>query len=167
MARIGYDDKEVVEWIPPGEELEDKPFTVLMTHVNFKRVQAYSKRIGSRVAAQSKGVKDFSKINEITTRVTEEIQKEQFCENVKGIKNYLTKGREITAPEEFYDVADNPTMTEIFEAMESSAKLSAGQVKNSSGESNGNISPVESTDSPSTAQSVTSQTKKIETAETG
>ena len=167
MARTGYDDKEVIAWVPPGEDPDDKPFTVLMTHVGFKMVQAYSKRIGSRVAAQSKGVKDFSKVTEISTRVTVEVQREQFCENVKGIKNFFVNGREITDPAEFFEIADNGTVTEIIEAMESSAKLSEGQIKNSSGESNGSISPAENTASPSTAQSVTTPTKETETAETG
>ena len=154
MARTGYDEKEVIEWVPPGEELDEKPFTVLMTHVSFKMVQAYAKRIGTRVAAQSKGVKDFSKVTEISTRVTVEVQKEQFCEHVKGIRNYSVNGRVITAPEEFFDVADNAYITEIIEAMESSAKLSEGQVKNLPGASDGGIKSTESMEAPLTAENV-------------
>ena len=148
MARTGYDDKEVIQWVPPGEELDDKPFTVFMTHVGFKMVQSYAKRIGGRVAAQSKGVKDFSKVTEISTRVTTEIQREQFCENVKRIENYSVKGREITDPAEFFDVADNAYISEIIEAMESSAKLSEGQVKNLSGVSDGDTSLTEKREAP-------------------
>ena len=137
MARTGYDEKEVIEWVPPGEEFDKNPFTVFMTHVGFKQVQAYAKRIGHRVTAQSKGIRDLSKITEISTAVSADVQKEQFCENVKRIKNYSVKGREITDPSEFFEVADNAYISEIIEAMESSAKLSEGQVKNSLGASDG------------------------------
>ena len=150
MARTGYDEKEVIEWIPPGEEFDKDPFTVFMTHVSFKGVQAYAKRIGHRVTAQSRGVRDLSKITEISTVVSEDVQKEQFCENVKRIKNYFVKGREITDVEEYFEVADNASIVEIITTMESSAKLSEGQVKNSPGASDGDTVSTGKTEPPLT-----------------
>lgn len=167
MARTGYDEKEVIEWIPPGEEFDKDPFTVFMTHVGFKQVQAYAKRIGHRVTAQSKGVRDLSKITDISAVISGEVQKEQFCENVKRIKNYFVKGREITDAEEFFEVADNACISEIIAAMESSAKLSEGQVKNSPGASDGGTVSTEKTEPPLTAQDATTETKETETVKTG
>ena len=83
MARIGFDPNEVIEWMPPGEETDDKPFTVFMSHVNYKLVQKYSKMIAARVAAQSKGMRDVARLTEVRTAAEEEVQKIQFCENVK------------------------------------------------------------------------------------
>ena len=167
MARTGFDPNEVIEWIPPGEEADKKPFTVLMTHVSYKMVQKYSKMIAARVAAQSKGMRDMARLTEVRTAVEEEVQKIQFCENVKGIKNYLIQGREITDAGEFYDKADIADVTEIIQAMESSAKLSEGQVKNSLGASGGTSSQEAKTGSPSIATHAQTVTEKSETVLTG
>lgn len=140
MARIGYDPEDVIEWVPPGEENEDKPFTVSMTHVSYKAVQKYSKMIAARAAAQSKGIRDMSKLTEVRAAAEVEIQKIQFCEHIKGIRNYFIGGREITDVEEFYEKADLSDITEIIQAMESSSKLSEGQAKNSPGDSGGSSS---------------------------
>ena len=154
MARIGYDPDEVIEWMPPGEEGEEKPFTVLMTHVSYKAVQRYSRLIASRVSAQSKGIRDMSKLTEVRTAAEEEVQKIQFCENVKGVRNYFVGGREVTDAAEFYERADIADVTEIIQTMESSAKLSEGQIKNSSGVSGCTSSQEVKTESPLTVKIV-------------
>lgn len=167
MARTGFDPNEVIEWIPPGEEVDNKPFTVLMTHVSYKMVQKYSKMIAARVAAQSKGMRDMARLTEVRTAAEEEVQKIQFCENVKGIKNYFVQGREIIDAGEFYDKADTADVTEIIQVMESSAKLSEGQVKNSSGVSGGTSSQEAKTESPSAAAHVQTAIEKPEIVITG
>jgi len=167
MARTGFDPNEVIKWIPPGEENDEKPFTVLIIHVSYKMVQKYSKMIAARVAAQSKGMRDMARLSEVRTAAEEEVQKIQFCENVKGIRNYFVGGREITDAGEFYDKADTADVTEIIHAMESSAKLSEGQVKNSSGVSGGPSLPEAKTESPSTVTNAQTAIEKPETVTTG
>lgn len=149
MARTGYDADEVIEWIPPGEEKDEKPFTVLMTHVSYAAVQTFSRMISARVAAQSKGLRDMTRLAEIQSEAGSEVQKIQFLKHVKEIKNYFIYGLEIKDAETFYAKADNASVTEVIQAMESSAKLSEGQVKNSKGASGGISSQETKTESPS------------------
>lgn len=167
MARTGFDQDEVIEWIPEGEENEENPFTVLTTHVNYKAVQKYSKMIGARAAAQSKGIRDMARLTEVRTVAEEEVQRIQFTDNIKGIRNYFIKGREIIDAGEFYDKADTADVTEVLQAMESSAKLSAGQVKNSLGASAGASLQEAKTESPSDVITAETETVKPATVETG
>jgi len=109
----------------------------------------------------------MSKLTEVRTAAEEEVQKIQFCENVKGVRNYIVSGREITDAAEFYDKADIADVTEIIQAMESSAKLSEGQIKNSSGVSGGSSSQEVKKESPLVAKTAETAIERSEIAETG
>jgi hypothetical protein len=127
MAIITFDETEVVEYVPRSERGEKNPTVVGMHRLPFKTVEKYSRMV----------TEGFGRKQVDVTRVAEQsrsVQRKQFSEGIAWIKNYFViKGgvkREITTPEEFYDVIDNGLMAELIGAMESTEKLTEGQLKN-------------------------------------
>src|SRR3972149_3011576 len=75
----------------------------------------------------------------LVTEALQDVQKKQFLEHVESVCGYtLSSGKEVTTAEEFYETADKLLVEEVLKAMESSAKLSEAQRKNSERGSVGN-----------------------------
>jgi len=124
MAIVSFDKDTVVDFVPEfgGNRETDDPCVVQIKFVSYARAQYYSRMIAQKVGNTSKS----SKIADIAQGV----QKRQFTENVNSISGYFIGSQEISDVEEFYDTADTELITEIIHAMESSSKLSEGQLKN-------------------------------------
>ncbi|HAS53457.1 MAG TPA: hypothetical protein DCS42_04620 [Nitrospiraceae bacterium] len=129
MAIITFDKDDVIEYVPVSERNSENPTVVLMKHVTFAVAQKYQKMI----AAQVKGMGGFNP--EKIAENTRMIQKKQFCENVIGVRNFFVKGREISTSAELYEAADSKLIIELINAMEDSARLTEGQLKNFAQES--------------------------------
>ena len=121
MAIIGLDPDEAIEYIPECERESDDPCIINIKFVSYGKVKKYA----DMITRKSKGVRDTSKLAEVQA----EIQLKQFCDNVESISGFSVKGKEITGPEEFYDLAPATLIYEIIGAMEDSAKLTEGQKK--------------------------------------
>ena len=125
MAIISFSKNAVVDYVPEyaGNRESADPCIVQIRFVPFSKVQDY----GRFIAARAKGMNDPIKLKEIY----QEVQKRQFIENVESVVNYYVDGKEVKDAESFYDTADTELVIEIIKAMESGAKLSEGQRKNS------------------------------------
>jgi len=125
MAIISFDRDAVVDYIPAygGNRDSDSPCVVRLRFVPYSRVQHYSRMI----AVRTRGVTDPEKVAEATHAV----QRRQFVDSVESVDNYFVGEREVSDPEEFYDTADTDLVIEIIKAMESHARLTEGQRKNS------------------------------------
>ena len=125
MGIISYDKDSLIDYIPAygGNRDSGDPCVVRLKFVPYSKVQEYSRLL----AAQSKGVTDPAKEAELAQGV----QKKQFCESVDSVSGFSVGGREVTTAAEFYDTADTALVIEIIRAMESSHRLTEGQLKNS------------------------------------
>ncbi len=126
MAIIGFDKDAVIDYAPEygGNRDSDNTCVVRLRFVPYSKVQLYSRLI----ALKNKDAKgDATKAIE----AAQTIQKKQFCESVESVSGYFVAGREVTDPAEFYETADTDLILEIIRAMESSARLTEGQRKNS------------------------------------
>lgn len=125
MAIILFDKDSLIDFVPAygGNRDSESPCIVRLRHVPFSRVQEYSRLL----AARAKSVSDPAKLGELSQAV----QKKQFIESVDSISGCFVNGREVTSPEEFYDMADTELVIEVIRAMESTHKLTEGQRKNS------------------------------------
>lgn len=123
MAIVSFSKDTIIDYVPEygGNRDSADPCVVKLRFVPFSKVQEYSKII----AARAKG--DMSKAPDISR----EIQKRQFCESVESVSDFFVDGREVTSADEFYEHAPSELVYELIRAMESSAKLSEGQRKNS------------------------------------
>ena len=126
MAIIGFDKDAVIDYAPEygGNRDSENPCVVRLRFVPYSKVQLYSRLI----ALKNKDAK-----NDATKAIeaAQVIQKKQFTESVESVSGYFVAGREVTDPAEFYDTADTDLILEIIRAMESSARLTEGQRKNS------------------------------------
>lgn len=124
MGLVGIDKDEIVEFIPEygGNRDSDDPTIIKLKFVSYAKVQKYARMIATR----AKGSRDDTKI----ARVSQDVQKIQFVENVEGILNYTVGGREVTDADEFYETASTALIIEIIKAMEDDTKLKEGQRKN-------------------------------------
>lgn len=124
MAIISFDPDVLIDFLPEygGNRDSDDPCVVRLKYVSYSRSQHYARVLAQKIGNTSKS----SKIAEASMA----LQRKQFVENVESISGYFIGEREITEPGEFYDTADTALITEIIEAMESSAKLTEGQRKN-------------------------------------
>lgn len=126
MAIIGFDKDAVIDYAPEygGNRDSENPCVVRLRFVPYSKVQQYSRLI----ALKNKDAK-----NDTTKAIecAQAVQKKQFCESVESVSGYFVAGREVTDPAEFYDTADTDLILEIIRAMESSARLTEGQRKNS------------------------------------
>lgn len=124
MAIISFDKDAVIDYVPEygGNRDSNDPCVVRIKYVSYGRVQFYSRAIAGKI----KGNNNAEQI----AKVSQGIQKKQFIENVEAITGYSVNGKEVTGAEEFYETADTALITEILQAMESSQKLSEGQLKN-------------------------------------
>ncbi len=124
MAIISFDRDAVVDYIPEygGNRESVDSCVVRLKFVPYSRVQHYSRMI----AARAKGLSDPQKV----TEVSQQVQKNQFVENVESVSGYYVGEREVTDPAEFYETADTDLVVEIIKAMESHSRLTEGQRKN-------------------------------------
>lgn len=124
MAIISFDRDAVIDYIPEygGNRESLDPCVVRLKFVPFSRVQHYSRMI----AARAKGLLDPQKV----TEVSQQVQKNQFVENVESVSGYYVGAREVAEPAEFYETADTDLVVEIIKAMESHSRLTEGQRKN-------------------------------------
>ena len=72
-----------------------------------------------------------------------EVQRRQFCENVRNVLGLVLNGREVAGPEEVYDRAPFGLVRELLSVMEDVSMLSEGERKNSDARCAG--SPVQPT----------------------
>lgn len=126
MAIIGFDKDALVDYVPEygGNRDSDDPCVVRLRFVSYSRVQHYSRLIALKN-------KDTRSDTMKAIEAAQAVQKKQFVENVESISGYFVNGREVTDPAEFYESADTDLILEIIKAMESSARLTEGQRKNS------------------------------------
>lgn len=126
MAIIGFDKDALIDYAPEygGNRDSENPCVVRLRFVPYSKVQQYSRLI----ALKNKDAKhDATKAIE----AAQVIQKKQFCESVESVSGYFVNGCEVTDPAEFYETADTDLILDIIRAMESSARLTEGQRKNS------------------------------------
>lgn len=135
MAIIGLKPGQVVHYIPEADRGSKDPCVIRIKYVSFGKVQEISDQLLDDVLEEARGVKDQDRYLRIKNKMSRESQRRQFIENVEGIDNYSIDGKPVTDPAEFYDAAEHELVLEIIRAMESSARLQAGQRKNSSGAS--------------------------------
>lgn len=126
MAIIGFDKDAIIDYAPEygGNRDSENPCVVRLRFVPYSKVQLYSRLI----ALKNKDAK-----NDATKAIeaAQTIQKKQFVESVESVSGYFVAGREVTDAAEFYETADTDLILEIIRAMESSARLTEGQRKNS------------------------------------
>lgn len=130
MAIISYDPDEVVDYIPESERGSEDPCIISMTFVSYAKMKKYSELLSQKT-------KGFRITDERMQQKQGEVQEKQFCDNIKEVKNFLVKGKEIKTAEELYANASQALITELIRAMEDNAKLTEGQLKNSQGDSAG------------------------------
>lgn len=125
MAIISFDPDTLIDFVPAygGNRDSADPCVVRLRFIPFVKVQEYSRLL----AARAKSVSDPAKLAELSQAV----QKKQFVDSVESVSAFSVNGREVTSPEEFYDMADTELVIEVIRAMESTHKLTEGQRKNS------------------------------------
>lgn len=126
MAIISFDKDVLIDYVPEygGNRDSENPCVVRLRYVPYSKVQHYSRLI----ALKNKDAKnDVTK----TIEAAQAIQKRQFVESVESVSGFFINEREVPDSAEFYDTADTDLVLEIIRAMESSAKLTEGQRKNS------------------------------------
>jgi len=125
MALILFDKDAIIDYTPEwnGNRDEEKPFVVMLKYISFGKMRGYAQRLD----AATKSLKN----EEEKAEKMLEVQKQQFIDNVAGFKNVSVKGKEVTDPGEFYELAAADLIYEILNAMQDHQKLSGGQRKNS------------------------------------
>ena len=127
MALISFDKDTIIEYMPEfgGNRESENPCVVRLKFVSNAKAQYYT----SLVRAKAKrNLNDLA----LVTEALQDVQKKQFIEHVESVSGYtLSSGKEVTTAEEFYETADRLLVEEVLKAMESSAKLSEAQRKNS------------------------------------
>ena len=133
MAIISFDKTKIIEYVPeyggnrnePRKNADgeyEKPCVVRLKFVPYAKVQEYSTLIMSRTAATNDA--------EQKSEILQSIQRKQFLDSVESISGYIIDDQEVTSPEDFFETADADLIYEVLKAMESSSKLSEGQLKN-------------------------------------
>ena len=124
MALISFDKDTVIDYVPEyaNNRDSDDPCVVRLKFVSYARVQHYARMISAK--ANGKGGQKRG------AEIVQEIQRRQFTENVESVSNFSIDGVDITDPSDLYDTADSDLIVEIIQAMESSYRLSEGQLKN-------------------------------------
>ena len=125
MALVLFDKDAVIDFIPEwnGNRESDKPFVVKLKYISFGKMRGYAQKIDAAL----KSTKDEAEKAEKTL----DVQKQQFIDNVTGFENVTIKGKKVTDPVEFYDLAPPDLIYEILNAMQDYQKLTEGQRKNS------------------------------------
>ncbi len=144
MAIVVFDPDEVIDYIPKQERNSDNPCVIKMKYVPYGKVGKYA----NIIAQKSRG-----KLPDGVLEVQHEVQKQQFCDNVVEVENFFVGTKPVKDPSDFYELAPATLIYEIIGAMESHARLSEGQRKNLSGDSDG-ASPQQKPDPPSNAKVV-------------
>jgi hypothetical protein len=125
MAIVSLDPEKVLEYIPLSERGVENPCIIGITFVPYAKVKEYSRMIAEQ---SQNSLQDARKVMSAGLIV----QKKQFCEHVKYVKNYTgPDGEEVKTAAELYECADSELIMELLKAMESTEKLSEGQRKNS------------------------------------
>jgi len=118
MAITLYDSKTPLDYIPAfaNNRDSDAPCVVRLKYVPYSKMLIYEKIIMTK----TKG--DKTKAAEVLPGV----QKKQFLDSVESVSGFFIGKREVTDPEEFYEVADFALIVEIIKAMENPIFLKAG-----------------------------------------
>lgn len=118
-------NKNDVTFIPAyaGNREDSNPLIVIIHSLSRAEADTYAKKTKYFQRAGSKGEWDSNALS---------IQKKQFCDNVKSVKNFLDSdsGEEITDIERFYDEAAHLLIEEIIEAIVDISQLKDNEVKN-------------------------------------
>lgn len=106
-----------------GNREDSNPLTVTIHSLSRAEADIYAKKTKYFQRAGNKGEWDSNALI---------IQKKQFCDNVKSVKNFLDSdsGEQITDIEKFYDEAPHPLIEEIIEAIVDISSLRENEVKN-------------------------------------
>ena len=106
-----------------GNRDDNNPLVVIIHSMSRGEADTYAKRTRYFQRPGSKGEWDSNSLS---------IQKKQFCDNVKSVKNFLDAetGEEITDIEVFYDSAPHPLIEEIIEAIVDISSLKDNEAKN-------------------------------------
>ena len=132
MAIISFDKDKTVDFVPeyngnrnePNtvDGVQEAPCIVKLKYVPYAKVQEYA----ALMAARTNAAKDVT----FSSEILQAVQKKQFLDSVQSVSGYIIDGEEVTSAEKFFDTADAELIYEILKAMESSAKLTEGQIKN-------------------------------------
>jgi len=118
-------NKKDVTFVPAyaGNREDSNPLTVIIHSLSRMEADAYAKKTRYFQRAGNKGEWDSNSLS---------IQKKQFCDNVKSVKNFLDSetDEEILSIEQFYDEAPHPLIEEILEAIIDISTLKDTEVKN-------------------------------------
>ena len=106
-----------------GNRDDKNPLVVTIHSMSRGEADIYAKKTRYFQRPGSKGEWDSNSLS---------IQKKQFCDNVKSVKNFLDAdtGEEITDIERFYDEAPHPLIEEIIEAIVDISTLKDAEIKN-------------------------------------
>lgn len=117
--------KGVISFIPAysGNREDSNPLVVELHPMSRGEADVYAKKTRYFQRAGNKGEWDSNALT---------IQKKQFCDNVKSVKNFLDAetGEQIVDIEKFYDEAPHPLIEEIIEAIVDISSLKDNEVKN-------------------------------------
>lgn len=122
---VSFNKETVIDFMPEygGNREGSDPCVVSLKFIPYSKVQYYAKILKSKTA----NMVDASDIQDTGF----EVQAQQFYDSVQSVKNFFVDGKEVKTAKELYASADSELVIEIIKAMESSQKLSEGQVKNS------------------------------------
>lgn len=150
--------EETIEYIPAygGNRDDDDPTWILIQPMNRKESDSYRKRIEFKDRGGG-----FRGQGRLQSNVNE-IQRNQFVDKVLEIHNFLDykTGKEIADVREFYDVAPDDLIEEIFNAILNASTLGENEIKNSDSQSAGS-----SRGKVGAAETAKDTTEKIETAQ--
>jgi len=127
--------EETIDYIPAyGGNRDDKdPTWVRIQPMNRKEADIYRKQIEFKDRGGG-----FRGQGRLRSNVNE-VQRSQFVDKVLEIHNFLDykTGKEITDVKEFYDIAPDDLVEEIFNAILNASQLGEDEVKNSDSQSAG------------------------------
>lgn len=117
--------KNDITFIPAysGNKEDKNPLIVTIHSLSRSEADTYAKKTRYFQKSGNKGEWDSNSLF---------IQKKQFCDNVKSVKNFLDSesGEEIVDIERFYDEAPHPLIEEIIEAIVDISTLKDAETKN-------------------------------------
>ena len=117
--------KGEVAFVPAysGNREDSKPLIVTIHSLSRSEADEYAKRTRYFQRPGNKGEWDSNALS---------VQKKQFCDNVKSVKNFLDaeSGEEITDIGRFYEEAPHPLIEEIIEAIVDISTLKDAETKN-------------------------------------
>lgn len=125
MALTLYDPNTPLEYVPAfgNNRSSDNPCVVRLKPVGHGKMQKYERLI----VGKTRGEKDR------LSAALQEVQKQQFLDNVESVTGLFVGAREVTDPEELYDVGDTGLIAELIHAMEHPLMLKEGLLNKQGG----------------------------------